>query len=297
MITNRTTTKTVAGALTGNTTIKCSLPLTGLPIGLYNVTIRNTDGSNITRPDAFTVMNPSPVVTSITPVSGYNSGIVTIMITGTKFVSGATILLINGTTAIPGTVASLSATKISGTFSLAEVSPGKYNLTVSNPGDVNGTKLNAFTVTAYGTAPVISSISPASGFNNADLPVTIAGSNFNKPSVYISQGSLLKLAAATAGKTTTATILYVTFPLKGISGGLYNITVRNSDGVNTTAQEIFYVTDQAWISSTNKTPARSSVVRQTGLPKTGTPATSLVVAGPSGRQVIRGGVAVPGLGR
>ena len=296
-ITNRTTTKTVAGALTGNTTIKCSLPLTGLPIGLYNLTVRNTDGSNITRTDAFTVMNPSPVVTSITPVSGYNSGTVTVTITGTKFVSGAAIVLTNNSNSIPGTVKSLSASSIAGSFPLAEVSPGKYNLTVSNPGEVNGTKLNAFTVTAHGTAPVISSISPASGFNNADLPVTIAGSNFNKPTVYINQGSILKVTAATAGKTSTATTLYVTLPIKGISGGLYNITARNPDGMNATAEGIFYVTDQAWISSTNKTSARSSVVRQTGLPKAGTPATSLVVAGPSARQVIGGGIEVPGLGR
>ena len=37
------TNKTVAGTLTGRTVIKCSLPLTGLPIGLYNLTVRNTD--------------------------------------------------------------------------------------------------------------------------------------------------------------------------------------------------------------------------------------------------------------
>ena len=296
-ITNRTTTKTVAGALTGNTTIKCSLPLTGLPIGLYNLTVRNPDGSNITRTDAFIVLNPSPAISSITPVSGYNSGTITVTITGTKFVSGAAILLINGSTTIPGTVASLSATKISGIFPLAEVSPGKYNLTVSNPGDANGTKPNAFSVTAHGTAPVISGISPASGFNNANLPVTIAGSNFNKPTVYINQGSLLKLVAATTGKTTTTTAVYVTLPLTGVPGGLYNITVRNSDGVNTTAEDIFYVTDQAWISSANRTGTRSPVVRPAGVPKAGTPATSLVVVGPSDRQVIRRGVAVPGVGR
>ena len=276
-ITNRTTTKTVAGVLAGNTTIKCSLPLTGLPFGLYNLTVRNTDGSNITRPDAFTIMNPSPAITSITPMSGYNSGTITVTITGTKFVSGATIILINGSMAIPGTVASLSASRISGTFPLAEVSPGTYNLTVNNPGDINGTKLNAFTIHAHGTVPVISNISPVSAFNTANLPVTITGLNFNKPTVYMGQGSLLKLAAATAGKTSTPTTLYVTLPLKGMPGGLYNITIHHSDGVDIIGEGIFYVTDQAWISSTNKTVTRSSVVRQTGLPKTGTPATSLVV--------------------
>ena len=289
-ISNGTSNKTVTGTVTGSTILKCSLPLTGLPIGLYNLTVRNTDGSNVTSTDAFTVNNPTPAITSITPISGYNTGNVQVTIKGTKFVSGAVIVLVNTSNSILGTVTSFSATSISGSFPLAGVSPGTYNLTVSNPGNINGTKPNAFIVTAHGTAPVISSINPASGFNTADLPVTITGSNFNKPTIYLSQGSLVKVAAATAGKTSTATTLYVTLPLKGISGGLYNITVRNPDGVNTTAEGIFYVTDQAWISSTNKTSARSPVVRQVGVPKT--PATSLVIASPSGRQVIGGGIAV-----
>ena len=142
---------------------------------------------------------------------------------------------------------------------------------------------------------MITSISPVSAFNTANLPVTIARSNNNKPTTYLSQGSLVKVVAVTAGKKSTATILYVTLPLKGISGALYNVTVSNSDGVNTLPGDLFYVTDQAWISSTNKTSARSPVFRQVGVPKT--PATSLVVVGPSGRQVIGGGVAVPGVGR
>ena len=296
-ITNGTTNKTISGTLTGNTVIKCSLPLTGLPYGLYNVTIRNSDGSNVTRENGFTVSNPVPAITSVTPISGYNTGSVMATIAGTKFTSGASISLVNGSTTITGTVTSLSATKITGTFPITGSLAGKYNITVTNPVDLTGTKLNAFTINAPGTTPVISGINPASGFNNANLPVTISGSNFNKPAVYISQGSLLKLAAATAGKTTTTTAVYVTLPLTGVPGGLYNITVRNSDGVNTTAYDIFYVTDQAWLSSTRKTVTRSPVVLQAGVTKTGTPATSLVIAGPSGRQVIGGGVVVPGVGR
>ena len=257
---------------------------------LYNLTVRNTDGSNVTWTDAFTVMNPTPAITSITPVSGYNSGTIQVTIKGTKFVSGVAIILVNTSNSIPGTVTSLSASSIIGSFPLAEVSPGKYNLTVSNPGNFNGTKPNAFTITAHGTLPVITSINPVSAFNTANLPVTITGSNFNKPTVYLSKGSLMKVAAATTGKSSTATTLYVTLPIKGISGGLYNITARNPDGVNATGEGIFYVTDQAWISSINETSARSPVVRQVGVPKT--PATSLVIVGPSGRQVIGGGVAM-----
>ena len=122
------------------------------------------------------------------------------------------------------------------------------------------------------------------------MPVTIAGSNFNKPVVYINQGSLLKLAPATAGKTTTATAVYVTLPLAGVAGGLYNITIRNSDGVNTTAEDIFYVTDQAWLSSNNTVTRQSPILQQQDMYMGGK---SLVPSGsgnPLGRQVIVRGI-------
>ena len=284
-ITNGSVNKTVIVASLTATRITCSLPLTGLSNGLYNLTVRNTDGSSVTRQDAFTVNCPIPSITRITPVSGYNSSIVQVTITGTKFSPGAAIMLLNGSTTITGMVSSLSATNIAGSFPLSGARAGIYNLSVSNPGDVNTTKLNAFTVLAPGTLPVISTLNPASGFNNANLPVTITGSNFRTPTVYLNQGSLLKLARPTSGKTQTSATLYVTLPLTGIPGGMYNITVCNSDGVSVTAQNIFYVTDQAWISSP-KTVTRSPVVLRSELPMMGRPATTLVMPGPSGRRVI-----------
>ena len=285
-ITNNTTSRTVTGTVTGNITIKCSLPLIGLPFGLYNLTVRNTDGSSVTRENEFTVNNPAPTISSVTPSTGYTPGSVTVTVSGSKFVSGAGILLVNATSYLPGAVTSFSTTKITGAFVLGSLSPGTYNLTVNNPGDANGTKVNAFTVLNPGTAPVISTINPASGFNNANLPVTITGVNFRSPAVFLNQGSLVKQALATAGKTSSASTLYITLPLAGVPGGLYNITVRNSDGVNGTAYEIFYVTDQAWISKAAQTGGRSPVVQFQRNP-TGIQPHLPPCIGPSNRQVVR----------
>ena len=267
-ITNNTTTKTSAGTVTSTTTIKASLLLTGLPYGLYNLTVRNTDGSSVTRESEFTVHNPAPLIVSVSPSSGYMTGPVTVTISGSKFVPGAVISLDNATSTIPGTVTSFSATKITGTFALGSLSPGSYNLTVSNPGNANGTIVSAFIVQAPGTAPVISTVIPSSGFNNWNLPVMITGSNYRTAKVYLYQGSLLKLATPIAGKASTATTLYVTLPLTGVPGGLYNLTVSNSDGVNVTRQDIFYVTDQAWISKGPKAGARP-VVQKPEVPMIG----------------------------
>jgi len=283
---DESSTKTVTASSVKDTQITCSLPLAGLPVGLYNITVRNTDGTRNRKVDALSVTSPVPTITKITPATGYNSSAIPVTITGTRFQTGAEIVLENGSTRIAGIVASLTATKITGTFPLNGILAGSYNLTVSNPGKSDGTKPNAFTVIAAGVAPQISAVSPASGFNTGNLPVTITGSLFMTPAVYLNQGSLSKQATPTSGKTSTATTLYVTLPLKGVPGGLYTITVRNSDGVNATGTDLFYVTDQAWISKAPKTISRSQVGFKPVQPSIGRSATPLVATGPAGRQVV-----------
>ena len=263
MITNGTYSQTVVSTFVNSGQIKASLPLTGLPYGLYNVTVRNSDGTTDTRVHGFLVTNPGATITGISPVSGYNTSTVTVTITGQKFAQGSGIFLENGTESIQGTVSTLSEKSITGSFPLSGIPARLYNLTVIGPGNPNSTKLNAFTVMSPGTDPVISTISPASGFNTGDLKVTITGANFRSPTVFITQGSLVKQATKTA--STKPTIITATLPLKGVPGGLYTVTVRNSDGVLVNGTDIFYVTDKAWISKGPKTVARP-VVEKPGIP-------------------------------
>ena len=265
-VTNQSATKTVTASSVTDLQLKCSMSLTVLPYGLYNLTVRNKDGSNVTKSNAFLVTVPAPTVTKITPEVGNNTGTVTVTITGTKFATGAGIVLTNKSTTVTGSVASLSEKGITGSLPLSGVIAGVYNLTVTNPGGPNTTKANAFIVLAGGTAPVISSIDPGSGFNNANMPVVIRGVNFRSPTVFLSQGSLLKQAPATVGKVSGTSTLYVTLPLTEVPGGLFNITVRNSDGVFVYGTDIFYVTDRAWISKRPQTGTRSSMVQNPMIP-------------------------------
>lgn len=262
IIANEKITKTGSSLAVTKTQIRCSLPLTGMPFGTYNLTVRNTDGSNFTLPAAFTVINPEPKITSIYPVTGFNTSTVQVKISGMGFVTGADIILMNGNFSIQGTVLSQAGTKILGFFPITDAPLGTYNLTVSNPGNINTTKPGVFTVLAPGIAPIITSLNPVSGFNSAAIPVTVYGMNFRNPVVFINQGMILKIASATRGKISTASVLYVTLPLSGLQGGLYNITIQNSDGVNTTAQNIFYVTDKAWISSPSQKTKQSGFVSE-----------------------------------
>ena len=292
-ITNGSMLKTVNGVISNNSnTLKCTLPLTGLPIGLYDLTIKNTDGSLVNTTAAFQVNNTAPTVTRITPSSVYNTSTATVTIGGTKFVNGASIVLNNGTLSVPGSVVSLSSTSITGTFPLNGATAAVYDVMVSNPGNANGTKVKAFTVLKPGNAAVISTVNPASGFNNANLPVTITGLNFKTPVVYLNQGSLTKIAQATAGKSSTSTSLFVTLPLNGVPGGMYNITVRNNDGVNTTAQDILYVTDYAMMKP-KQNVVRSSVVQRAQAPNVGT-VLSTTGVNSMNRPMSGGGVIVQG---
>ena len=82
-------------------------------------------------------------------------------------------------------------------------------------------------------------------------------------------------------------MLYVTLPLKGVSGGMYNITIQNVDGVNVSANDIFYVTDQARLSSAPGVAGRSPVVQKPNVPMTrGLPSMEI---NPIKRPVVRGG--------
>lgn len=156
------------------------------------------------------------------------------------FPEGVSVSLINGTDTISGVVITRTPTRLMVLFDIRGAL-GSYNLIVSNQGNPSPlTRQNAFTVLPPGDAPVINGISPASGFNTANLPVTITGSRFNSPTVTLTQGSISRVASNTAGRTQTATTLFVTLPLSGLPGGIYNLTIRNSNGGIRTANEIFF---------------------------------------------------------
>ena len=173
----------------------------------------------------------------------------------------------NGSYKISGSVTTGTPYLLYVTFNFNGKPVGYYNLTVTTAWGRSSTKVNGFRIIAPGAAPVVTGIDPGSGLNNASLPVTISGSDFRTPNVFISQGSILKLAPATAGKTSTTAKLYVTLPLTGLSGGLYNITVANNDGVNGTAPNIFYLTDLSRMSPVRTT--NRAIVQNPGVPDTG----------------------------
>jgi hypothetical protein len=69
-----------------DTEITCSVDLTDAASGLWSVEVNNTDGKTFLLTDSFTVMNPAPVVLSITPSTGSNNAIIGVIdLAGTGF--------------------------------------------------------------------------------------------------------------------------------------------------------------------------------------------------------------------
>lgn len=122
----------------------------------------------------------APVVTSITPSTGVNTGPIEITdLLGANFQSGASVKLSKSgqTDVAAANVSVVSSGKITCTFNLTGMAGGLWDVTVVNPDGRAGVLPSAFTVTF--PAPAVASIAPNSGFNNATVKITdLAGSNF-----------------------------------------------------------------------------------------------------------------------
>ncbi len=143
--------------------------------GAVNVVVTNPDTQSGTFPNGFTytVSNPAPTVTSLTPTSGSTAGGTAVTISGTNFVAGASVTF-GGTAATGVTV--ISPTSITATTPAHAA--GAVNVVVTNPDTQSGTLANGFTYTVSNPAPTVTSLTPTSGSTAGGTAVTITGTNF-----------------------------------------------------------------------------------------------------------------------
>jgi hypothetical protein len=197
--------------------------------GTYSVTLSVTfsNCATITQPVTFTINNPAPTTTSISPTCvTAGSGGFTLTVSGTNFVSTSTVKW-NGTAL---TTTFVSSTQLTATVTAALVaSPGTASVTVVNPGPGGGTS-NAQTFTISAT-PMISSLNPnCATAGGPQFTLTVNGTNFVSTSIVNWNGAAL---------TTTfvsSTQLTATVPAPRIAtAGTASITVMNPCGGTSTA--------------------------------------------------------------
>lgn len=152
--------------LLSSSKISGTFNITGAKVGLWTMTVTNTDGRSGSLPAAFQVLSPAPMITAITPAAGYNNATVEITnLAGSNFRSGATVKLTKtGENDIPGTnVTVVSAEKITCRFDLNGKATGQWDVVVTNDDNQSGTLSAGFKVEAEQvivTKPVESSQNP-----------------------------------------------------------------------------------------------------------------------------------------
>ena len=129
--------------------ITCTFDLTGAALGRWDVTVTNHDGRSGTLPSAFTITSNAPVITSITPNKGNNTGPVAITnLAGNYFKAGAQVTLeMSGqSNIIANNVSVESDSKITCSFDLTGKTTGLWDVVVTNPDGQSGTLPQAFKI-------------------------------------------------------------------------------------------------------------------------------------------------------
>ncbi|MBN1583155.1 MAG: S8 family serine peptidase [Anaerolineae bacterium] len=218
--------------------------------GVYTVTVFGYNIPQGPQPFALVVsggvvLNPRPVVSSISPNTGINTGIVQIAdLTGSNFEQGATVKLTrsNHSDILADNVTVVSSTTITCTLDLSGVATGSWNVTVVNPDTQSGTLVDGFAVTGLPSAPVVTSITPDQGPGSAMVEITaIEGSNFLPgAAVKLSKPSQPDIVAHNVTVLNSSTIT-CTFDLRGAAAGYWNVVVTNSDEQSGTLSSGFYI--------------------------------------------------------
>lgn len=208
-----------AAAVGGLTATAISITTPPHAAGAVDLVVANPDGQQVTLSGGFTFVAPPapPVLASVAPSSGDVAGGTPVVLGGTGFASGAAVTF----GGLAGVVTASTATSLSVTTPAGVA--GAVDVVVTNPDGRSSALAGAFTYTTAptGTPPLISGVTPASGFDVGGTTVTITGSEFVNPVVSFG-------GAAVAPSASTKTSITVTTPAH--AAGAVDVVVTNQDG-------------------------------------------------------------------
>lgn len=213
---------------------------TTLHVTVTAASAANPGGRDITviepGPTADTCSNPNclivdkaPAVTSASPDSVPVGETASATIAGANFQSGAVVSGPSGIT-FTGTKF-VSATKLTTKAIIGtSVSPGSYNLTVTNPDGGTGTCAGCLTVTAD-SAPTLTSVSPDSAGQQSAVTLNLSGTNFTTSSSVTFSASDVTVKSL---RYVSPSSLSVTIGVTGSAPlGAGNVTVTTPGGSGT----------------------------------------------------------------
>ena len=222
--------------------------LSMLPTGAYRVVIENPDGQESEEEINFSVTLPAPVVTSVSPASGLNCDAnFALTVTGSGFTDGCSIHLMNlngiSISNLSQTVITNEGQEVTGYFDLSRLPTGAYRVVIENPDGQESEEEIYFTITF--PAPVVTSVSPASGLNcDTNFALTVTGSGFiDGCSMHLmnlngmSISNLSQTMVTNEGQEVSGY-----FDLSLLPGGPCRVVTENPDGQESEEEIYFTVT-------------------------------------------------------
>ncbi len=273
-------TTSCATATTCTTTIPSAQLLNG---ALAQITV--TDTGKTTNAVPFTVLNPVPGITSISPTTAVagSSGL-TLIVNGSNFLAGGTLVQFNTIPLPANAVTVTNSTTLTVQVPAANLAtPQTVSVDTFNPQPGGGPDTNpnppTLTISAA-PAPTITGLSPASG--PVGTSVTITGTNFGP-----TQGTSTVTFNGTAATPTSWSATNIVAPVPtGATTGNVVVTVGGVASGGTT----FTVTG-GLLTTTTVTSSATSIASGGSVTLTATVATTSHGAGPTGTVQFKNGTA------
>jgi hypothetical protein len=198
--------------------------LNSAPLGAQSITVTNLGGtSNVVT---FTITEPTPILTSIAPLTGARGASVPVTLTGSGLV-GATLNLPAGITLSGPPVVAFG--QITATFAIADNAPlGVQSITVTTPG---GTSI-AVTFTVFAPVPALTSITPALGSAASSVSVTLAGTGLVDATLNLPAGITLSGAPVVTASSITATLVISPTATGAATNTTASISVSTTGGIS-----------------------------------------------------------------
>ena len=198
-ITVNSTTVNSGTSITANITIGAAAATGPRDVSVINAT---PGGGTATLTNGFTVNNPVPIITSISPTSkNVGDADFSLTVNGTNFTSDS-VVQFNGT---DQTTTFVSSARLTAAISANDLTTaGTFSITVFNPAPGGGTS-SAQTFTVRNPVPTLASVSPNSGNRLETLDVTFTGTGFITGISSVSFGSGITVNSTTVNSATQIT--------------------------------------------------------------------------------------------
>ncbi len=216
--------------------------------GIYAVVVTNpAPGGGASNSVNFTVNNPVPTLTSLSPASATaGAAATTVTITGTKFLATLT----GSFNGVVHTTTYVSATQLKITLSTSDLATGgTYGVVVTNPAPGGGAS-NSVNFTVNNPVPALTSLSPTSAMaGTATQTLTLNGTNF------LSNSTVTYHAVAHTPTFVSSTQLTITLSASDLTtGGTYGVAVTNPTPGGGTSSTLDFTVDNLVPTVTSLSP-------------------------------------------